>query len=129
MAAQFGLADGPRTPYPLVFSSTTFRPCHMLFDGTLMDSDVLQRITRCPTKPVLRPGWITGFKLKMWGGLFPTPIPLDELSKKVQYYQQFYELQPYETSAYRGHWCQTCTDDIDSSNEEDCVLENSVVFF
>ncbi|KAI0468630.1 hypothetical protein F4859DRAFT_516794 [Xylaria cf. heliscus] len=114
MASQFGLADGPREPHPPLFTPTTFKPCHIFFYGTLMDADVLQHITRCPNKPVLRPGWITGFKLKMWGGTFPTLLP-----------------PATETSAYRGHRCQIHVEDMvdgSSTNEGDRVLEGGVVF-
>ncbi|KAI0424922.1 hypothetical protein F5Y09DRAFT_122788 [Xylaria sp. FL1042] len=79
-AAQYGLADRPQEPHPPLFTSDTFKPSHMFFYGTLMDADVLQHITRYPTKPVLRQGWITGFKRKMWGDSYPTLIPLDNSS-------------------------------------------------
>ncbi|KAI1368548.1 hypothetical protein F5Y08DRAFT_246148 [Xylaria arbuscula] len=79
MAAQYGLADGPRIPYAPFFTAGTFKPCHMFFYGTLMDAEVLQHVTQCPTKPVLRPGSITGFELKMWAGSFPTLIPLQTI--------------------------------------------------
>ncbi|KAI0974440.1 hypothetical protein F4678DRAFT_458407 [Xylaria arbuscula] len=77
MAAQFGLADGPREPHPPIFTSETFKPCHMFFYGTLMDADAVQRITGCPTEPEMCRGYITGFKAKMWGDSFPALIPQD----------------------------------------------------
>ncbi|KAI1300306.1 hypothetical protein F5Y03DRAFT_231867 [Xylaria venustula] len=80
MAAQFGLADGPREPHPPIFTSDTFKPCHMFFYGTLMDADTVQRVTGCPTKPGMCRGYITGFKAKMWGDLFPALIPQDSFS-------------------------------------------------
>ncbi|KAI8635132.1 hypothetical protein F5Y19DRAFT_621 [Xylariaceae sp. FL1651] len=174
MASQYGLADRPRKTHAPLFSSTTFKPCHMFFYGTLMDPDVLQRITCCPTKPVMRPGWISGFKPKMWS-TYPTLIPLDELDSssapdpaavpaqqgqgipeassssidgakpdadisepnvqirgmfwKVDDYQHFWELQRYETSAYRGYWCQIHADDVENdSGGQEVILEDGVVF-
>ncbi|KAI3329348.1 hypothetical protein HD806DRAFT_530740 [Xylariaceae sp. AK1471] len=144
-------------PYAPLFSSTTFKPCHMFFYGTLMDPEVLQRITRCPSKPTTRPGWITGFKPKMWY-TFPTLIPFDELGQdqcvaeevlgkgeedvltsepsvkirgmfwKVEDYQHFWELQRYETSPYHGHWCQIHVEDLDCNNEGESILSDGVVF-
>ncbi|KAI0417419.1 hypothetical protein F5X98DRAFT_387144 [Xylaria grammica] len=132
MAAQYGLADSPREPHPLLFTSATFKPCHMFFYGTLMDPYVLQHVTRYPTKPVMRPGWITGFKLKIGalisvlatgeaklgqGGEFSSQgdaqtrasessIKIHGIFWKVEDYQYFWALQQYETSAYRGYWCR-----------------------
>ncbi|KAI0533565.1 hypothetical protein GGR58DRAFT_521433 [Xylaria digitata] len=148
MAALYGLADSPREPHPPLFTRATFKPCHMFFYGTLMDPDVLQHITGCPTKPAMRPGWIMSFRPKMWV-YFPTLIPLEELSlsavsateeaklgqgrgrvygggdarmREIEDYQHFWALQQYETSVYRGYWCQIHAGD----NSE--TIEDSVVF-
>ncbi|KAI1177559.1 hypothetical protein F4777DRAFT_197603 [Nemania sp. FL0916] len=75
-ATLFPPPAAPPPPVP-IFSSTTFKPCYMFFYGTLMDPDILQDVTECPTKPVLQPGWITGFKPKMWS-IFPTLLPPDD---------------------------------------------------
>ncbi|RWA06622.1 hypothetical protein EKO27_g8485 [Xylaria grammica] len=119
MAAQYGLADSPREPHPPFFTSATFKPCHMFFYGTLMDPDVLQHVTRYPTKPVMRPGWITGFKPKMAS---ESSIKIHGMFWKVEDYQYSWALQQYETSAYRGYWCRI---HVEGNSQ---ILENSVVF-
>ncbi|KAI3343066.1 hypothetical protein F4824DRAFT_510341 [Ustulina deusta] len=146
MAAQYGLVDGP----PL-FTSETFKTCHKLFYGTLLDLDVLQHSTRCPTKPLMQPGRITGFKPKMdVCGSSPARAkrgrrsigkgdnaqtresePSDEIRAmlwKVEDYQHFWEIRQYETSAYRGHWCHIHVEGVDSDSEEDLIPKDGAAF-
>ncbi|KAI0164639.1 hypothetical protein GGR57DRAFT_205849 [Xylariaceae sp. FL1272] len=142
MAAQYGAA-GPWKPKPHLFSSTTFTPCHMFFYGTLMDAKFIQVVTRSPDVPVLKKGYITGFRPKKWA-TYPTLIPLAELPEeqvaaeerklqvhgvfwKCEDYDHFKELQRYETSKYRGERVQIHTNDPDDESN-DVIVDDGVVF-
>jgi hypothetical protein len=48
-----------------------------------MDPDVLQKIAQAPELPVLKPGFITGFKIKMWQEIYPTIVASDNEGSKV----------------------------------------------
>jgi Gamma-glutamyl cyclotransferase, AIG2-like len=54
--------------------STTFRPGYFFFYGSLMDADVLQTIAQLPSLPILERGYITNWRVRMWG-VYPTIVP------------------------------------------------------
>ncbi|GAW18134.1 hypothetical protein ANO14919_076070 [Xylariales sp. No.14919] len=125
MAAQYGLADSPREPHPLLFTSATFKPCHMFFYGTLMDpldhglqaEDVGFISDFDPIRGALISVLATGEAKLGQGGEFSSQgdaqtrasessIKIHGIFWKVEDYQYFWALQQYETSAYRGYWCR-----------------------
>ncbi|KAK7934583.1 hypothetical protein PG985_000078 [Apiospora marii] len=73
MAAKFAAFEN--TKRPAFADSTTFRPRHFFFYGSLMDPEVYQTVTKSAEAPVMRKGWITGFRTKMWG-IYPTLVPV-----------------------------------------------------
>ena len=102
----FAPAKIPETNTP----KAPFTPCYLFAYGTLTDPEVLEAVLSLPSTPTLNEGWITGFKIKMWG-IYPTLIPSPEgqVSGKVWEVEtkaQFDRLAEYETSAYTPCSCK-----------------------
>jgi hypothetical protein len=94
-------------------SGRKFRPLHMFFYGSLMDSDVLQAILNLPDLPQMQPATITGYRIKMWS-IYPTLVPSGSRgisSMKGMLWEttadkQIDRLAAYETAAYRSEECE-----------------------
>ncbi|KAK6836954.1 hypothetical protein PG987_007449 [Apiospora arundinis] len=65
MAAKFAAAAKAGT----ALTKPSFRPRHFFFYGSLMDPEVFQAVTKSAKAPIMRKGWIKGFRMKMWGDL------------------------------------------------------------
>jgi hypothetical protein len=72
-----------------------------------MDPEVLQTVLNLPQLPVVQEGYITGFRIKLWG-IYPTLVPSMDDSSRI--YGRFWNvtqtndvvrLTQYETDAYK----------------------------
>lgn len=111
MAARFAAVDRAiASRHGAPETELTFVTCHMFFYGSLMDSQVLQKVANLASPPATRGGVVRGFRIKMWG-VYPTAIPdkqsvvagtvwhTDDPSHLIR-------LQEYETRAYRLCDCE-----------------------
>ncbi|KAI5926748.1 hypothetical protein F4810DRAFT_484796 [Camillea tinctor] len=76
MACKFGAASKPNPEAPMEITKQNFKPCYLFFYGSLMDKDVLSNAAGIDSDstPKLRPAFIKGWQVKMWGP-YPTLIP------------------------------------------------------
>lgn len=86
-----------------------FKPCFFFFYGSLMDPEVLQAVLGLLEVPAVQEGWVTGFRMKMWG-IYPTLLPHEGgkvfgTAWKVNSLSHLLRLTEYETSAYRWSSC------------------------
>ncbi|KAK8112463.1 hypothetical protein PG984_012989 [Apiospora sp. TS-2023a] len=72
MASKFAAFE--QATAPTFVEPANFQPRHFFFHGTLMDPEVYQTVTKSAEAPMMRKGWITGFRMKMWG-IYPTLVP------------------------------------------------------
>ena len=96
--------------------NNAFQPCYLFFYGSLMDPDILQNIARLENPPVLQDASIEGYKMKMWGGTYPTllaiqagendPGKVTGKAWKATTLDQIRNLEYYETSAYKITECK-----------------------
>ncbi|ORY67473.1 uncharacterized protein BCR38DRAFT_337534 [Pseudomassariella vexata] len=118
MAAKFTAADKTRTP---ALTQSTSRPRYFFFYGSLMDPEVYQTVTNSADPPVMQKGWITGFRMKMWG-IYPALVP--EAGSKitgtfcmVNSHDHFMDLQEYETGNYTPFECTIFTEGADQLDD------------
>ncbi|KAK8859058.1 hypothetical protein PGQ11_009792 [Apiospora arundinis] len=111
MAAKFAAAAKVGT----ALTEPSFRPRHFFFYGSLMDPEVFQAVTKSAEAPIMRKGWIRGFRMKMWG-IYPTLVPETEAEAAarakirgtwcmVDSHIRFVDLQEYETHKYMLYDC------------------------
>jgi gamma-glutamylcyclotransferase (GGCT)/AIG2-like uncharacterized protein YtfP len=87
---------------------------HLFFYGSLMDPEVLQAVLGLSRPPEMEPGYITGFKIKLWG-IYPTLVPdtdgsgegkVDGMVRTSERYEHLMSLGAYETSVYELCDCE-----------------------
>lgn len=96
-------------------SDRPFKPCHMFFYGSLMDSEVIQSILNLAEFPTTGLATITGFQIKMWG-IYPALVPstsgvVSGTVWKIDKEEHFKRLAAYETSTYDWVGCEATLDD------------------
>jgi Gamma-glutamyl cyclotransferase, AIG2-like len=93
-------------PAPVLSSNLEFKPGYFFYYGSLMDAEVLQTIIELPYCPILERGYITNWKLKIWG-IHPTLVPAESESKVEGVFwfisnpAHVERLATYETEAYK----------------------------
>jgi gamma-glutamylcyclotransferase (GGCT)/AIG2-like uncharacterized protein YtfP len=83
-------------------------PTVFFFYGSLMDREVLQTVLGLPVAPDVGKGYITGFKVKMWG-IYPALVPNENNDGSkvtgtfwtVDHKDSETRLSNYETRAYK----------------------------
>ncbi|KAH7382248.1 hypothetical protein BKA66DRAFT_586123 [Pyrenochaeta sp. MPI-SDFR-AT-0127] len=93
----------------VIIPSISFKPCHMFFYGSLMDSEVLGAVLKLSETPITRPATVSGFSIRMWG-IYPALIPsvpgkVLGTVWKIDSEAHFERLQAYETGAYKWLEC------------------------
>jgi gamma-glutamylcyclotransferase (GGCT)/AIG2-like uncharacterized protein YtfP len=79
------------------------------FYGTLQHPELLQEVISLPSRPTLKPAYIIGYELKLWGQ-YPALIDktggdVEGSSYEVRTVADAERLQEYETKAYRAESC------------------------
>lgn len=111
MAARFAAVDRANASrHETPEMEMTFEPCHMFFYGSLMDSQVLQKVAKLTSPPATRGGVVRGFRIKMWG-IYPTVVPDEQAVVAGTVWHtddpsHLIRLQEYETRAYRLCDCE-----------------------
>ncbi|KAK3296173.1 uncharacterized protein B0H64DRAFT_397566 [Chaetomium fimeti] len=96
-----------------------FEPCTFFFYGSLMDPQVLMAVAKLDDQPDLQDVWVEGFEMKMWGGIYPVLLPINDTDNnsgashrikgkawRATTMDQCLRLQRYETSAYEPADCR-----------------------
>lgn len=94
-------------------------PQYMFFYGTLMDPKLLQTVACLDLLPKVRKATLKGFKLMMWGEIFPTLLPalasnaeaIPGVVWKVESQRDIALLSRYETEAYKLSLCDVQLED------------------
>ncbi|EGY20729.1 uncharacterized protein VDAG_10289 [Verticillium dahliae VdLs.17] len=111
---------------------TALFPFHVFLYGPLMDTDVLQAVVGIARRPTLHPGYIRGWRVRMYG-THPAIVPQMTLGRggdvvvagmvwECRSPKQLARLQEYETEAYILCSCEVIL------KGEGTALKNSEVF-
>ena len=88
----------------------SWKPVPYFFYGTLMDGGQLTSVLDLTSPPILRPAFIVGYSIKMWGP-FPTLVEgppgniINGMAYEVQSEEDEWNLAYYETDAYKSVSC------------------------
>ena len=93
-----------------IYVPPPWEPVYYFFYGSLMDDRKLTQVLRLDSPPVLKPAFIIGFSIKMWGP-YPALIAgppgnvVNGMAYEVRQEDHVKRLAYYETDAYR---CAPC---------------------
>ncbi len=87
-----------------------FRKQFYFFYGSLMDSQMLEKVLQLGSRPELRPAKIIGYRCMMWGQ-YPALVdgeqgePVHGMAYEVQSLEERQRLEAYETDHYKNVAC------------------------
>ena len=96
----------------LDYRPAPWKPIHYFFYDSLMDEQQLTEVLHLDSPPVLRPAFLTGYSIKMFGprpALIDGPVRVGNIVNGMVYEVQREDhekmLMRFETDAYQSEWC------------------------